>query len=555
MTQVVLTIVDTGGIQDYLFGSNRLRENLGASYLVEQAIGAWLNRLIPELPEGDDLETAIPTLRKEIEKGSRAELISSGGGNALLLFRSLDEAKCFARELSKRVLRNAPGLEIAITHSDPFEWSPTGTDLAGVVQKLRDVRLSSKKHTRRATPTQLLGLGVTAECSSTGLVATQSSAALEKEHRLISREIAAKLRVTENAKDRLVTLARGIRSAEHFIFSDDLDQLGRISGEESYIAVVHADGNNMGSILRDQARKASDNRNYIERMRKLSDGIKDAAELALQDTLQVLFNQIRQTENEKWEVVEVVPPGASPRKIPIFFDKEKKAPCWPFRPIVFGGDDMTFICNGLLGLSLAKIYMNRFTAHSAEFAGIPIHLGAGVCIVKVHYPFRQAYSLSETLASKAKDSLGPERVSASAIDWHFSTTGLSGDLSFIRRREYEVTDGKLLMRPVRLGSTQDWRTWGNFTRLVAQFNHGKEWSGRRNKLKALREAVRGGASAVEEFRAVFLAQEGAKSGGDLPALENGPRTLHITGWDGGRCGYFDALEAMDHHFLLEQEAI
>ena len=33
MAQVVLTIVDTAGIQDYIFGSNRLRENIGASYL------------------------------------------------------------------------------------------------------------------------------------------------------------------------------------------------------------------------------------------------------------------------------------------------------------------------------------------------------------------------------------------------------------------------------------------------------------------------------------------------------------------------------------------
>lgn len=37
MDQYHLVIVDTTGIQSYIFGSNRLRENVGASFLVHQA--------------------------------------------------------------------------------------------------------------------------------------------------------------------------------------------------------------------------------------------------------------------------------------------------------------------------------------------------------------------------------------------------------------------------------------------------------------------------------------------------------------------------------------
>lgn len=36
-----LLILDTSQIQPYVFGSNRLRENIGASYLVAQATGQW----------------------------------------------------------------------------------------------------------------------------------------------------------------------------------------------------------------------------------------------------------------------------------------------------------------------------------------------------------------------------------------------------------------------------------------------------------------------------------------------------------------------------------
>jgi len=37
MNEFYLVIVDTTGIQSYIFGSNRLRENVGASFLVHAA--------------------------------------------------------------------------------------------------------------------------------------------------------------------------------------------------------------------------------------------------------------------------------------------------------------------------------------------------------------------------------------------------------------------------------------------------------------------------------------------------------------------------------------
>lgn len=115
--KVVLTIIDTAGIQPYIFGSNRLRENIGASYLVEQATHGWvydeLNRLgahnISNLKKGE-----LDRSRKIEEHGLAAELVYAGGGNTVILFRTPDEARIFAQSLSRRVLEDAPGLEIVI---------------------------------------------------------------------------------------------------------------------------------------------------------------------------------------------------------------------------------------------------------------------------------------------------------------------------------------------------------------------------------------------------------------------------------------------------------
>ena len=75
----------------------------------------------------------------------------------------------------------------------------------------------------------------------------------------------------------------------------------------------------------------------------------------------------------------------------------------PFRPLVYGGDDVTFVCDGRLGLELAAIYLQAFEKEK-DFTAC-----AGICVVKTHYPFARAYQLSEELCRKAKKFIPEER--------------------------------------------------------------------------------------------------------------------------------------------------
>jgi len=607
MDAAVLTMIDTAGIQRYVFGSNRLRENLGASYLVELATKAWVFQALDELrphnmPEVEndthDLKRKPdPTLKME-DGALCAELLYAGGGNTLILFASKAAARRFAQILSQRVLRDAPGLELVIAHSEPFRWDAAANDLRDREKELRDGRLTQKKRQRQATPTLQLGLGVTAECEATGLVATLRSDRLEPEPRLIGRETKIKLQqskrskeVESNAKRRLVEVLKDLD--RRFDFPDELDQLGHKGGEESYIAVVHLDGNDMGQVRKDFLADAKDNREYIERLRKFSAGVEEASNAALLTTFQRLQPLLHKKTNpnqageEVWYIAELKPnfikrpshaapkenekdhdlePSAAPKEIefaPIETDEEDEGSAtderkayWPFRPIVFGGDDITFVCNGQLGLSLAAAFAQEFAAHTQEKLGVTIHSGGGVCIVKAHYPFRRAYDLSESLTKAAKQELRNKnkQKEASALDWHISSTGLSGSLNVLRQREYQVQAGSLLMRPLWLNGTSDWRTWQNFNWLVAVFNFHKQFASRRNKLKALREAFRNGPEAVQEFlRTYELSQEKIIAALNLKGWDSARKGKDkFTGWAGERCGYFDGIEAMDHHFLLAE---
>ena len=572
--EAVLTIIDTAGIQNYIFGSNRLRENIGASFLVEQATRDWVYEELDKLGKHNiaNLETGEINRNKKMENAAddlSAELIYAGGGNTAILFRSMDEAKAFAWELSKRVLRDAPGLEIVIAHSSkPFEWRHDARDLYDKIKELRDGRLAQKKRTRQATPTPLLGLSVTAECSSTGLVASHRVS--DPTERIISKEIKTKSDAAVQAKERMRTkFFSKVDPDEQYYISDELDYLGRIGGEESYIAVVHLDGNAMGDLFNECGTNASDNRDYINRLRDLSEGVDKASAEALVETLlrlekRIFLDDQRDPEDrvmkEQPPALKNIDPRATPKRIPLYrSDKTENKPCWPFRPLVFGGDDVTFVCNGQLGLSLATIYMKAFAERTEKLSCGTIQTGAGVCIVKVHYPFRRAYELSAQLTEQAKLLLGDKKREASALDWHISTTGLSGKVNTIRKQEYKVRgDQWLTMRPVWLKHESEWRIWENFNRFAAAFNYDNRWAARRNKLKALRGVLRNGEEAVQEFLGVTKFPDGtlaATQGGDeaLPEVINDQgRLLHLRGWEDKRCVYFDALEAMDHHFLLEE---
>ena len=76
-----LAVISTTSIQDYIFRSNRLREQVGASRNVKDALGQW-----------------------------RERALFVGGGNAVVRFPSLQEAHRQVFEWSRRQLEEAPGL-------------------------------------------------------------------------------------------------------------------------------------------------------------------------------------------------------------------------------------------------------------------------------------------------------------------------------------------------------------------------------------------------------------------------------------------------------------
>lgn len=612
MTQFWLVIVDTTGIQSYIFGSNRLRENVGASFLVHQATEGWLLKE-PDafLPKGrHNIHNSERDDSLKIEDGSvDAELLYAGGGNTVLLFRDPEDVKRFGRELSKRLLEKAPGLD-AVMVSYPFSWTDNLdcklNNLACALQAAREQMALQKQERARSQP--LLGLGVTAACASTGLAANYHEPEpgempnADRARLSISAEVAAKWDNNVPAKERLKEQLPLAGSA--FEYPDDFDHLGRTEGEQSYIGVVHADGNGMGKLLEAITKRYCDknspeNRAYISEVRGFSDRANEIGLKALHAVVDQVnaWNQrgekLAKTKERSRPGEMALPPGRRKNK-----DGQEEI-CISIRPIVFGGDDVTFVCDGRIALQAAKVFLDAFGQE--EIGGEPAVACAGVAIVKSHYPFARAYELAEALTKNAKTTYNR---AVAAIDWHLAQSGLFGDLSDIRAEEYgykRVNEKKLdaeqteaddaiaenrektqqpkhtlLMRPLVTGDPLilpdavagkegRWRTWDNFVALLRDFQQSPQnsedgkWP--RNKVMALRTEL--AASRWDPERSAlrqYIGQlEHPPQRLKLPAIADAPAGYQERGWveasDPRRCIYYDAIESIDQMIEYGSEQI
>ena len=161
------------------------------------------------------------------------------------------------------------------------------------------------------------------------------------------------------------------------------------------------------------------NADYVVAMRSLSNSINQAGIHALRAVTQQLIKAIHPAEKGRYEIR--TPQGNIPLNQQFL----------PFRPLVYGGDDITFVCDGRLGLTLAAAYLRAFEAQVAADKK-PLRACGGISIVKVHYPFARAYETSEALCQSAKrfvrdrcEEAKSDEESFSALDWHITASGLN----------------------------------------------------------------------------------------------------------------------------------
>lgn len=513
---IYAVLSDTVSIQRYVFGSNKLKENLGASWLIQQIyedpMQNAVKKVLPSTNEYDFDEWWKNPDVIHMSNGAEFEVGYIGGGKALLLFNQEKKAKEFIREWTRMLLVQSPGV-VTVVACDEFDLSNFKTSNESLFRKLKENKYSIIPQT--VIPRH----GITAECSHSGYSMERWNDKEDKEEQsYVSSVTYAKLNASKEATDKLENDFKDILNDE-YCFTNQLDKLGQSKGEDSHIAIVHIDGNGMGKRFRETE--------SLEAIRKLSDSVEISTKESFKFLLQKIISQFSLIED-----VLGFDTDEKKKKYPRCDKTNKKI--LPFRPIIIGGDDITFVSDGRLGIYFAKIFMEAFEKQKDKNRNeLNLTSCAGIAITKTKYPFYRGYGLSEELCKNAKQVLRKKKEdNGSWFDFHISYGGFSGTLEEIRKSHYRVIQGDLLFRPYKIGDDPIW----GFNTLIKNTKKLKEFP--KSKIMEFRKVLTIGKESTQTFINELNAR-----GLELPKI-NG-KNYHINGFENSITPYFDMLELME----------
>lgn len=393
-------LFDTRSIQSYIFSGNTLKTNIGASYIVETLFSKLLCQDVLKSSDFNFTNVDIHSYQEEqpipMDESIDCQIAYIGGGNALVLFKesiSEETLQNVVKAFTKKVLVTYPGLRTGaaigtLRLDQEYFWA----DLGQLYKTL-------KMHQNTVSPcVSIPDTGLTLPCRVNGQVANafdnikyrdndEEENDKEKIY-LISQEVGAKNAKSEEASKYLHDEFEDVLDVFEFpVKFDDLGQkkatfIGDV-GENTY-AIVHIDGNDMGN--RFQACKD------LETYRRLSAGVARHTKEAFKQLLQSIVA-------EHSSYIDFIKLESKEDSVAL----EKAETFVPIRPLILGGDDITFVCNAKMALS----YTKRFMTFLREAFELPsgtqvIDSCAGIAILPTSYPFFRGYELAEQLCDCAK---------------------------------------------------------------------------------------------------------------------------------------------------------
>lgn len=202
-TGYCVVVFSAASLQQYIFQSNRLKENIGASYLAKRSLEKDLVETIKRSTysfSAEGWKTCIDNMSNingsesdsdvQIDKNVDVELIYVGGGNAALLCKNRKIATDIVKKWSRWLLNTAPGLRVIVGYGD----------VKGSLASAYRTALDDLIRCEEALPfgATLARLPVVRNCPSTGLAASrQTQETFERRNPYISEHAISKRQASD----------------------------------------------------------------------------------------------------------------------------------------------------------------------------------------------------------------------------------------------------------------------------------------------------------------------------------------------------------------------
>lgn len=397
--------------QEYIFRTNRMVEIAGASENISQSWNILFTQADKMGKKLRRVSKNIPFCMEEVkrlfdERKLNGIELFCGGGNDTVLYDSIETYLEVNKAFSRFLLENYPGMipmAVACEYSGDYDKDYANLMKQSDIEKNKMISGQSDF----ILPFSMMDRTTFQPYSDIISIAESS------------------VRVTDEAKAKRKV---GLKIREQDETVKLLDDLITKKGEESLLAVVHADGNNMGSKISEMLTDKKDYDSCVNIMREFTADTAKAFGKSGLDAMQKCQQQLKEDYKDKYDEK-------------AFF----------FRKIIADGDDMTFVCNARFVMDYVRAYLEAVQNYNNKGEKEWRYSScAGICIFHSHYPFARAYSLAEQACESAKKNVHGECIKEESwVDFHYIHNGVGGDLDQIR--EHQSVSG-CMARPWRIGT-------------------------------------------------------------------------------------------------------
>lgn len=396
MKQYRLAVYDVRSIQKYIYATSKMKEIVGASAIVRD----FLTKTIANVASKNNWSYKDNWKNEEHFSLSDEDIIimAEGGGN---LFALVDETivKELNRAIGKEFLVKTAALSVAYAYSDSYVSSENISNA-----RYLELRIEAKKNLsdverrmHRVTSTNALPITFNDPFTGNPFSSFEMDEASRTE-KWFTKESSLKLKAYREEK-------KHYKKNESFVFElDDLTE----KGNDSFVAVVHIDGNNIGATISNYLKNNKKNtfEDEVDLSRAISKSIIDGFNGTLVNILDSADIQ--------------------------------------YRIIVNSGDDMTFIVKGEYALSVVDKYLKEIVKCGLPGDSKDNHFTAcaGIAFVKSHFPFDKAYEIAESCCESAKVVAKKNSPILCALDYYFCHSGFIAidDKSPLSYKPYIASD-------------------------------------------------------------------------------------------------------------------
>lgn len=441
-SKYALAMYDVRGKQEYIFKTNKLKEIVGGSCIIRDCFKEYLFPSAEEymrrkakkegIPLSDDAVCGIynyndsekePEYISEINKGKEfsqkafermmqdekcaaryaGEVVYEGGGNFFVLYKDKETCIEINKIFTRKLLKELYTLKVLCTY---IELENGLVNFIEDRKKLYEKHRISEAEESVICPVNTLPFVQVDEVTSLPLTKYN-----ENTRKKVSTEAEAKL-------------AKHLDVYNEKYGEKDLDKLVTRKGEESLLAVVYIDGNNMGAKVQNVLGTETSYDQCVKKLRETSEFIqKNYVEDRIKDIDQMLEEKAKKGKKKAGK-----------------------------RLVVFAGDEINLICNARDAYDIAKTYLKGLHQVSWKDSTEPCSACAGIAIFHSHAPYAQAYKIAEECCEsgktrmkkleKAREKEGKSK-EVCYIDVHYCQKGIGMSLEDIREKEV----GGLISKP------------------------------------------------------------------------------------------------------------